>query len=209
MDNNQLYFRVPQKPRVPITLAPYRWGPNGHVVVASTDHSVWFALSGNIAALVVQLRAATKRLEEMICTETERGIVRGETENQSEEFSFITANDLNGDPAHDWPLIAARFPWLRDAVPAQYLNGKARLPVTTTQYLRANGNGHLTVDQLSLDLEMVKAIAHDLIDNNGQPVWGAQSRIAEALGIANAGATNRKRIKAVLSELSTGGTPDG
>ncbi len=186
----QIYFKQPQKPRVPISLIPHRWGPNGHIVVASTDHSVWFALSGNIATLAMQLRATAKRLEEMICTKTEKGIIQGETESQPEEFNLITADDLTGDPAHDWSLISARFPWLSDTVP--------------TEYSKANGNGRLQVqpiDQLGLDMEMVKDIAAELIDDDGKPIWGAQSRIAKALGLPSTGGVYRNRILDILEKL--------
>lgn len=43
----------------------------------------------------------------------------------------------------------------------------------------------------------------DSLFENGKPVRGAQSRIAEALNIPNAGQANRKRIDNVLSILST------
>jgi len=181
--DNQIYFKRPQKPDVAVTLAPHRWGPNGHIVIASADHRVWFSLSGNIGTLVIHLRAAAKRLEEMICTEAERGIVKGEVEEKPEEFNLITADDLNGDPAHDWQLITTRFPDLADCVP---------------NYAKTNGNGHKPVDQLDLDLEMVAG--QELLDEDGKPIYGAQSRVAEALGITNGG-SHRKRIKAVLEAL--------
>lgn len=54
----------------------------------------------------------------------------------------------------------------------------------------------------SLDVQRVENIidARNLFNANGRPVRGAQSRIADALGIKNAG-SYRTRIQAVLREL--------
>lgn len=56
--------------------------------------------------------------------------------------------------------------------------------------------------RIDADLAAVANIADDLIDDGGAPVWGAQSRIADALGVTNAGASNRARILAVLEALA-------
>ena len=40
-----------------------------------------------------------------------------------------------------------------------------------------------------------------LIDPTGAVAYGAQSAVGRALGISNAGATNRDRILAVLDEI--------
>ena len=58
-------------------------------------------------------------------------------------------------------------------------------------------------DQASRDME--KVLIHcnpaDLIDDEGKPVWGAQTTIAAVLGITNAG-SYRNRIAAVIANLS-------
>lgn len=46
-----------------------------------------------------------------------------------------------------------------------------------------------------------RKIETPLIDSRGNIVRGAQSRVAEALGIPNAGQSNRRRIDAVLTTL--------
>jgi len=54
----------------------------------------------------------------------------------------------------------------------------------------------------TLDVQRVENIidARELFKTDGRPVWGAQSRIASALGIKNAG-SHRTRIQAVLRKL--------
>ena len=64
---------------------------------------------------------------------------------------------------------------------------------------------HPLVDRpggLAADLDRVRERCSGLIGPAGRPVWGAQSRVAEALGISNAGQANRERIKRVLEELA-------
>jgi len=54
----------------------------------------------------------------------------------------------------------------------------------------------------TLDVQRVENIidARELFKTDGAPVWGAQSRIASALGVKNAG-SHRTRIQAVLRKL--------
>lgn len=63
--------------------------------------------------------------------------------------------------------------------------------------------GQIGLDQVSRDLAAVLAVcdAADLVDEGGKAIRGAQSRIAEALDIPNAGSHNRPRIRAILECL--------
>jgi len=58
--------------------------------------------------------------------------------------------------------------------------------------------------QLTADLETIQSFFSfsDLFNPDGSPIRGIQSRIAEALGISNAGTSYRKRIMAVLEALT-------
>jgi hypothetical protein len=50
-------------------------------------------------------------------------------------------------------------------------------------------------------MAMVEDIAAKLLDEDGQPLRGAQTRSAEALQIFNARPTNRNRILQIIEEL--------
>lgn len=131
-----------------------------------------FRLTGGLAEV---LHSWARRVEP-------GGVLRG-TPPQEEKFNLITADDLTGEDEHDWRLIVRRFPDLADAIPKEYQQGEQ------------------AVDQLGIDLEMVRSIVEELFDDNGELVWGGQSRIAKELGIRNGGETNRQRIFAVVEEL--------
>lgn len=64
----------------------------------------------------------------------------------------------------------------------------------------------ITSDQASRDVE--KVLIHcnpaDLVDDDGRPLWGAQTTIATVLGVTNAG-SHRPRIQAVIATLSRRG----
>lgn len=86
---------------------------------------------------------------------------------------------------------------LSDIVEALLLDYKAETG-------RAYKPGHGSPDrdpQLARDLAAIEAIRAELLDEAGELRWGAQSRIAEALDIPNAG-SYRPRILAVAEALA-------
>jgi len=131
----------------------------------------------------------------------EPGIIRDEDAAEAEIFNRITMNDLTGDPFHDWPLIVARFQHsLPDLVEVIYSDPKL------TRYLRgqprdtaAQPAAQAGPSQLWLDLDAIRPHL-SLIVQDGQFVYGYQSRIAEALGVPNQG-NYRRRIQNVVSAL--------
>lgn len=104
-----------------------------------------------------------------------------------------------------WALLAQRYPWLFADDPAL-----DKPPATAKDIKRlgrsagASGGGD-TAASLTADLAAVADIADELLDDDGAPVYGAQSRVADALGVTNGGA-HRKRILAVLAEIGSSTT---
>lgn len=146
--------------------------PIEHGIKITDGDKINFRLTGGLAEV---LRSWARRVEP-------GGVLKG-TPPQEERFNLVSIEDLSGDDEHNWRLIAQRFPDLADLIPDEYQKAQQ------------------AVDQLGLDLEIIKPIVEELLDEDGQLVWGGQSRIAEELGITNGGTTNRQRILAVVEEL--------
>ncbi len=51
------------------------------------------------------------------------------------------------------------------------------------------------------DLRAIIPHAADLLDSDGQPVWGAQRKIADLLGLPGTGGSYRRKIQNVLAKL--------
>jgi hypothetical protein len=113
----------------------------------------------------------------------------------------ITSDDLTNTnkPAQRWAMLGYRFPWLfqEDQVTTR--------PPSTLKDIKRLERGDESAalpapdpvaNQLSQDLAAVRPHLKKIIQA-GQFVRGHQSRIAEALGITNGGASNRRRIKRI------------
>lgn len=120
----------------------------------------------------------------------------------------ITMDDIDraGSDAERWVLLAQRFPWNFDG------QAEVSKPPATMKDIRRLEKQSATVDDdadLDDDLAIVEVDVGDLanlIDDDGQLIWGGQTRIAEALGIENAGTTNRQRILAVQNAIELNST---
>lgn len=131
--------------------------------------------------------------------DAESGVIYArESAEASHHFSRIKLEDLNGDPYHDWPLIAARFEYsLPDLVEAiredrsRFLKGQAEPEQPQRQPAGPS--------QLWLDLDAIRPHLSKIVQR-GQFTYGHQSRIAEALGVPNSG-SYRRRIQNVVSAL--------
>lgn len=117
-----------------------------------------------------------------------------------ERYGLIQLEDLPTDnPDQCWWLIYERFkhsiPDVAELIFKEHLKGKDLAEMAAAEARPPS--------QVESDLATVEAAVEraDLIDEAGQPVWGHQTRIAEALGIPNAGSSNRRRIKAVARAL--------
>lgn len=111
----------------------------------------------------------------------------------------ITMADLRpGDDEYNWRLIVRRFPWLfaKDFGYKQAVKYAEQVSAAKA----AQPDPLSTEAQLQLDLATVRPHLRKIIQQ-GQFVYGYQSRIAEALGIPNAGGS-RRRIKNVADALA-------
>lgn len=104
-------------------------------------------------------------------------------------------SDLTGDPAHDWPLfvkLLRNHPDLLAGVAHWYKN-KIGYSVP----------GIEAMARAEEDLEMLLPLLPNLITSEGQLKRGHRARIAETLGIKDAG-NYTKRIDAVVGLISAG-----
>lgn len=101
--------------------------------------------------------------------------------------------DLDGDPAHDWPLFVRRFqktsPTLIMDVAAYYKKSFGYSTPGIENMLRAGD-----------DLVELQPVLSEIITAEGKLKYGARSAIAKKLGFKDAGGW-RGRINAVISLL--------
>lgn len=103
------------------------------------------------------------------------------------------------DPAKRWKALAERFPWADFKVP------------TGTPELTAGDLGSTTSptgavsepveDQLDSDWLTIEPHLDDLVTDEGRPVRGYQSRIAEYLGGSNDGHFRRARVEPLVTRF--------
>lgn len=99
-------------------------------------------------------------------------------------------SDLNGDPAHDWPLFVRRFQKLQPD-----------LLLGVAHYYKSKGYTAPSIDNLlraEEDMEQLLFTLPNLITDDGQLKRGHRARIADQLGVKDAGGY-RGRIDAVVS----------
>jgi hypothetical protein len=103
------------------------------------------------------------------------------------------------NPLQAWQMIHRRFRVSTDesliALAAYAAEQAAKLE---KEQIKANPSEG-SRSQLSQDLRAIESL--NLLDDDGNLIWGGQTRIAQALGIANAGQSNRERIMAVADAL--------
>lgn len=94
------------------------------------------------------------------------------------------------DPAKIWAALAERFPWANFKVPA---GGE----------LTAGDLGEVSdeLSQLESDWLTIEPHLDDLVTDQGRPVRGYQSRIAEALGGTNDGHFRRARVEPLVTRF--------
>jgi hypothetical protein len=100
------------------------------------------------------------------------------------------------DPAKIWAALAERFPWAGFKVPA---GGEL-----TAGDLAGDGDTAIngdTISQLDSDWLTIEPHLDDLVTDEGRPVRGYQSRIAEYLGGTNDGHFRRERVMPLVERL--------
>lgn len=102
-------------------------------------------------------------------------------------------SDLNGDPAHDWPLFVRKFQETQSALVMDM----------ATFYKKQFGYSTPGIENMLRagdDLVELQPVLSEIITTEGKLKYGARSAIAKQLGIKDAGGY-RGRIDAVVSVL--------
>lgn len=114
-------------------------------------------------------------------------------------FSNITIQDITAEmtPAEKWDVLIRRF----EGSPQM----EAEVELFKEQYRQAAGRKWGDEPELyqsrNDDLRTIIPHVADLLDDDGQPVWGAQSKVADLLGLPGTGGSYRRRIKDTITKL--------
>lgn len=197
--DNQIYFtRRGGEQRVPIESQVFKHGDKVYLSLENRRAGTHVALIANASALAGELRRLAGLVERAAAINDQGHISRAPAIEAPRRKPVV--DDLNGDPAHDWPIFVERF-----------ANSPARsdiLPMMVHLYKQQFGYKPPDVDavldaseQVSLDFYLVQPYLPDILDTAGSLKRGARARIAEALGIKDAG-NYRAQIDAVLEFIS-------
>jgi len=193
--------------RATISYLNYMWVNGTHYVqIGNTDA---YLISANGNEIAQELESIAHQIRSRLRTNGQPGIIRGDMTTDNQEFIFdISIDDIDqaATTAEKWSLLIQHFSrpgsplaeWSEfiEALKAGYREaaGKNYKPVQ-------DDNGQ-TIDQLQADLTICRAHHTELIQN-GQPAWGAQSKVADLLDLPNTGGAYRQRILDVLEELQS------
>lgn len=100
------------------------------------------------------------------------------------------------DPAKRWAALAERFPWADFKVPAGTPELTAGDLVGIDESSEADELSQLDQDWLTIEPHL-----DDLVSDEGRPVRGYQSRIAEYLGGTNDGHFRRARVEPLVTRF--------
>lgn len=204
-------------PAVEVQITVKRYAKHAYISIRTPD-----GLDISIGSTRQELLDELYRLQAIIKTitvaEAETGIIQGEAEvEEPKHFNLITADDLEGcSIGNKLALLIERFSQSRidDLDPDLSLVEalKADYKAHTGHEYRSDNDSQSTAR--SSDLSLIKPIVPEIFDDQNETVWGAQQRVAEALGLPGTGGAYRKRILDVLEAAKqyrqrNGGTPDG
>ena len=182
--------------------------PPVQATVSLTEHGnrIYLRIQA-IDGLDISLGAARQDLRALGLEVTPKiqGILHSETDaTPPQQFNLITIDDLAQchSAAERLELLIERFNHSRideldpdlgliEALRADYkaLTGHEYRPQGFSKPLRSHP-----------DLELIKPILPEILNADGTPTWGAQQRIAQALGLPGTGGSHRRRILNVLEE---------
>ena len=194
----QIYL-THQGQNIPVKLASHTRGQQSFVAILRQDQKGSpLILAGPSADLVITLRLLARQIE-AAATVPQPGILSvPDAAEPNQAFNLIKMSDLNGEPSHDWPLIAQRFsktlPWLvevilSDPTTARYL--KKWQPAKPLAEVAPPPN------QLALDLAAVQPHLAKIMAS-GKP---NKSEIARVLKLTPSGANTWRRVTAVAEAL--------
>jgi hypothetical protein len=190
MDNNLYLLR--RGARVPVHPEIFKHG--GGIYLAFVGEGVHIPLLASAATLLDVLRQALGQVETAIAANDQGHVSRAPDPPRQPVLA-----DLNGDPRHDFPVFVRRFarssPDVVAAVAQLYRSQGYKVP------------GMDGILQAFDDLDGVISIRRRLVNDQGELVYGARTRIAKTLGIRDAG-NYRQRIDNLIwllkSEIMAG-----
>ncbi|GIK42462.1 MAG: hypothetical protein BroJett011_62950 [Chloroflexota bacterium] len=182
MDNNLYLLRGGG---VKVAVQPQIFKHGGGIYLAFTGDGVNipFLAAADVAAAV--LRQVLALVEKAIADNDQGHISRTPAGPERQP----TIADLNGDPRHDFAVFVRRFarssPDVVAAIAQLYKSQGYKVP------------GVDAILQAYEDVDAVAAIRHQLINSQGELLYGARNRIAKTLGIRDAG-NYRARIDTLI-----------
>lgn len=191
MTDKNLYFLPSKGVKVPVRLNLFKHG--GGIYLAFEGEGVHLPLLASAEVVAAELRQALAMVEAAIATNDQGHISR----KQEAPARKPEMRDLTGDPRKDFPLFVRRF-----------ARSSPDVVAAVAQLYKQQGYKFRGLDvilQAFDDLETVSAIRGQLINNQGELLYGARNKIAKTLGIRDAG-NYRARIDALawLLKSTTG-----
>lgn len=202
MNKNQIQLKRNRTGGAPIpaTIEHIGYGPAQYLRIKTAD-GLDVSLGGNIKTWLDLLTPIVADLRSMAGYDPSPTAAMMEYRQQTIEqhFSRLTIDDITAEmtTAEKWDVLIRRFehsPQMSDIILA-----------FKDEFQRASGRKWDDDPELyhsrNDDLRTVIPHVADLLDERGEPVWGAQSKIANLLGLPGTGGSYHRKIQAVLAKL--------
>lgn len=217
--NQEIFYCKSKGLKIPIRFDIFKHGGGIYLALVNQAEGVHLPLISTGPAMVAELRRVADAIERAVAGNEQAVIGKGNgaapapVAPPAEPARRPVLADLNGDPRHDWPIFVKRF---HGGSAADVLPAIAHYYKSKHQYSAPDIDAILeATERLDLDFEQVRPELADILDSSGRLRRGARARVAEALGVRDAG-NYRGRIDAVLGfilensvELLESNTPKG
>lgn len=177
-----IYLKQPQRPPVAIRLDTGEHGNNGYLTIQDGS-SIFFQIGGNREELARQLRHIANSLEPQTVAETRPRLQPTNTQS----WAWLTPNVVI-QYFEQSPVLSPYADNVRAAL-NQIEPLQAELPPPS------GGPGGTS------DADLLRPHRAELLDEAGQPIYGAQTRVAELLKFPGTGGSYRRRILEALEAL--------
>lgn len=199
--DNQIYLLQPGGQRTPVKSQVFKHGGGIYLSLENQQTGTHVALLGSVDALASELERLAGLVRQAAAVNDQGHISRAALANPTRNGDAPAparkpaVTDLNGDPAHDWPLYVARFhsSAARDvlvAIAEHYKKRYGYRPPDVDIVLDAG-------ERVGLDFVTIQPYLVDILEADGGLKRGARARVAEALGVKDAG-NYRSRVDAML-----------
>lgn len=179
-----IYLKQPQRPPVAIRLDTSEYGHNGYLTVQTVqESSIFFQIGGNREELARQLRHIANSLEPKTVAKTRPRLQ---------------------------PTNAQGWAWLTPDVVIQYFEQSPMLSPYADDVRAALNQIEPPAEQLpppsggpggTTDADLLRPHVAELLNEAGQPIYGAQTKVADLLELPGTGGSYRRRILEALEAL--------